>query len=177
MVVFWLLQSNLALAGESVTMSYSTGNKTYFSFAVPDDWKVNVGFEVDPSEMPKGETPKPRIVTAMPNDGSHLWFGMWIPDNVTNIKEAKDYLTNFRGYFVQNAVTKKTSHAKINGMQAISAYGEGERDGKIVDIAVVLFQVSSKNVGIVIYIGPPESTEQHHADIKYMVGSIQPTKR
>lgn len=167
-----LLLASSALAGEGVTLSYSTGNNAYFNFAVSDDWKVNVGFEIDPSVMPEGETPKPRLISAMPNAGGQLWFAMWVPEKVKNIEEAKEYLADFRGYLVENAVTKEIKEMQLNGMQAVTAVGEGERDGKTVDVVVVLFQLSSENVGVVIYIGTPESTKQHGADLKYMVESI-----
>ncbi|MFV2061607.1 MAG: hypothetical protein ACC653_13055 [Gammaproteobacteria bacterium] len=171
-VMFMTLSS--AWASSGVTMSYSTGNKTYFSFQIPDDWKVNVGFEVDPKKMPEGETPKPRMITAMPNDKSRLWFGMWVPKSIKNLTQAKKYLGQFRGFFVENPVTTKVKKSKVNGMEVTTFIGNGEREGKIVDIAVVVFQLTKDNMGIAIYIGPPESTKLHIKKIDFLVKSIQP---
>lgn len=168
------LVTNNTFAEGEVSLTYSTNKKTYFSVSIPDDWKVNVGFEVAASEMPKGITPKPRLLTMIPNDNSRLWFGMWIPHSVANLKQAKEYLKQFRGYFVENPVTKKTINSKINGMAVTTVVGEGKRDGETVDIAVVVFQANKNNVGIAIYIGPPESTKLHRHELNAMVKSIRP---
>lgn len=168
------LVTNNTFAEGDVSLTYSTNKKSYFSVSIPDDWKVNVGFEVAASEMPKGQTPKPRLITMLPNDNSRLWFGMWVPDGVANLKEAKKYLKQFRGFFVQNPVTKKTIKSKVNGIDVTTVIGEGERNGKVVDIAVVLFQATKKNMGVAIYIGPPESTKLHSNDLKAIVKSIRP---
>lgn len=173
-ILLMTLVTNNTFAEGDVSLTYSTNKKSYFSISIPDDWKVNVGFEVAASEMPKGQTPKPRLITLVPNDNSRLWFGMWVPDSIANLKEAKEYLKQFRGFFVQNPVTKKTIKSKVNGMDVTTVVGEGERDGEIVDIAVVLFQAMKKKMGIAIYIGPPESTKLHRHNIRAMVKSIRP---
>lgn len=173
-ITLMTLVTNTTFAEGDVSLTYSTNNKSYFSVSIPDDWKVNVGFEVAASKMPKGKTPKPRIITMLPNDNSRLWFGMWVPNSVADLKQAKEYLKKFRGFFVQNPVTKKTIKSKVNGMDVTTVIGEGERDGKIVDIAIVLFQATKKNIGVAIYIGPPESTKLHSNVLKTIVESIRP---
>jgi hypothetical protein len=173
-ILLMTLVSNTTFAAGDVSLTYSTNKKSYFSVSIPDDWKVNVGFEIATSKMPKGTTPKPRLITLIPNDNSRLWFGMWVPDSVANVKQAKEYLKQFRGFFVQNPVTKKTIKSKVNGMNVTTVVGEGERDGEIVDIAIAVFQVTKKNVGIAIYIGPPESTQLHRHELKAMMKSIRP---
>ena len=173
-ILLMTLVTNTTFAEGDVSLTYSTNKKSYFSISIPDDWKVNVGFEVAASEMPKGQTPKPRLITMLPNDNSHLWFGMWVPDSVANLKQAKEYLKQFRGFFVQNPVTKKTIKSKVNGMDATTVIGEGERNGEIVDVAVILFQVTKKNMGVAIYIGPPESTKLHRHNLKAILKSIRP---
>lgn len=173
-ILLMTLVSNTTFAEGDVSLTYSTNNKSYFSVSIPDDWKVNVGFEIAASEMPKGMTSKPRLITLIPNDNSRLWFGMWVPDSVVNLKEAKEYLKQFRGFFVENPVTKKTINSKVNGMNVTTVVGEGERDGEIVDIAIAVFQVTKKNVGIAIYIGPPESTKMHTHELDAMMKSIRP---
>jgi len=172
--VFMIITVNTAFANDNVTVSYTTGNKSYFSFEVPDDWKINVGFEVDPAKIPKGEVPKPRMISAMPNDGTRLWFAMWVPKSVTNLKKAKEYLAQFRGFDVENSVEKKVKKSKVNGMDVTTFLGQGEREGKIVDIAVVVFQLTRKNMGIAIYIAPPEVTKIHSHELNTMVKSIRP---
>ena len=173
-ILLMTLVTNTTFAEGDVSLTYSTNKKSYFSISIPDDWKVNVGFEIAASEMPKGQTPKPRLITFIPNDSSRLWFGMWVPDSVSNLKEAKEYLKQFRGFFVQNPVTKKTIKSKSNGIDVTTVIGEGERDGEIVDIAVVLFQATKKNMGVAIYIAPPESTRLHRHELDAMVDSIRP---
>jgi len=163
-----------AFAGGQISLSYATGNKTYFSFVIPDDWKVNVGFEANVAEMPDGEKPKPRLITLMPNDISRLWFGMWVPDSVSNMHEATEYLRQFRGFFVDNPVTTKTVESKVNGMDVTTVIGEGERNGEKVDIAVVVFQLTKENMGIAIYIGSAESTKLHRDELNAIVHSIHP---
>ena len=173
-ILLMSLVTNNTFAEADVSLTYSTSKQSYFSISIPDDWKVNVGFEVAASEMPKGIMPKPRLITFIPNDNSHLWFGMWVPDSVANLKQAEEYLEQFRGFFVKNPVTKETVKSKVNGMNVTTVIGEGERDGEIVDIAIAVFQVTKNNVGIAIYIGPPESTKLHGHELDAMMKSIRP---
>lgn len=172
--LFFTLLAGNAFADTGVSLSYATGNKTYFSLDIPDDWKINVGFEADVTKMPAGEAPKPRLITLMPNDLSHLWFGLWVPNDVANIEAAKVYLKQFRGFFVDNPVTTKTVDSENNGIKMTSVIGTGERKGTKVDVAVAIFQLTPNNVGIAIYIGPPESTKRHKVELTAIMQSIRP---
>jgi len=154
-------------------ISYSIHGKTYFSIEIPDSWMVNVGTEDDPALVAEGETPKSRLITAMPADGTPLWFGMWVPNDVKNFSEAKDYLDSLRDQLLTEVVTKNRKTGKINGMEVYYASGTGKKEKEVMDFSAAFIQLSKEDVAIVIYIGPHETTITHGKELKQMLQSIR----
>jgi len=51
-----------------VSIKYSSQGREYFTIAIPDNWRINVGSEVDTADIPEGEPPQARLITAMPGE-------------------------------------------------------------------------------------------------------------
>ena len=91
MVFFLFIAAGGAQA--QVSISYSSGGKQYFSITIPDEWRVNVGSEYDLSQRSGDNLEPARLISAMPNSGVPLWFGMWVPEDLEKIEGAKEYMT------------------------------------------------------------------------------------
>ena len=167
-----LLFSISTQAGTVVT--YSSQGKSYFSVQAPDSWQVNVGSDTDPSQMPEGEIPPPRVMTLMPDDDSTLWFGVWVPVYLHSMDEAQDYLSSLDDFLVDNPVLKKSDEVSLNTMTARYFAGEGTKQGNPADFFVMLFELSGESVGIAIYIGAPETTKRHREILRGIMKSISP---
>jgi hypothetical protein len=155
------------------SISYSIHGEKYFSIDIPDSWMVNVGTENDEALAPEGEAPKSRLITAMPADGTPLWFGMWVPNDVENFSEAKTYLDSLRDQLLTEVVTKDRKTGEINGMDVYYAEGTGKKDKESMDFSAAFLQLSEKHVAIIVYIGPHETTIAHGKELMQMLQSIR----
>lgn len=164
-------------AQAQVSITYSSQGNQYFTMAIPDSWRVTVGFEIDPALMPEGERPMARLITAMPGDGTPLWFGMWVPADVKNFKEAKKYMDSLGLELLSDVVTRERKFDTLNGMEVYYAKGTGKREGEPMDFHGAFVQLSKENVAIAIYIGPHETTITHGDELARMFHSLQPAKQ
>jgi hypothetical protein len=170
-----LLLSFCSTTQAQVYITYVDQQKPYFTFNIPDLWRVNVGSDTDAEvEAASAADAMPRIITAMPDDGTVLWFGTWLPRNVTTLEAAHTDLNALNGVLLDNAVSTETKVEKLNGMPVMYIKGTGEKEGKTMDFFVTLFELSAARVGIAIYIGPPATTVIHRDDLKTMIKSIKP---
>lgn len=156
-----------------VFITYVDQQKPYFTFNIPDLWQVNVGSDTD-TETTSVDDEMPRVITAMPDDGTVLWFGTWLPRNVTTLEAAREDLKSLNGVLLDRPVPVETRHEKLNGMPVTYIRGTGEKEGELMDFFATLFQLSEDNVGIAIYIGPPDTTARHRDNLKKMIKSIKP---
>ena len=54
-MVAWLVGGATASAESSqVLVTYVSKGRAHFTIAIPDDWRMRTGFEVDPTAMPDG---------------------------------------------------------------------------------------------------------------------------
>jgi len=166
--------TNLTWAQTSIT--YSTQGVKYFSINIPDSWMVNVGTEDPAAQSPEGETPKSRVITAMPGDGDPLWLGMWVPGDVHNFAEAKDYLDSLNVELLTDVVPTERIKDKINGMDVYYVAGTGKKEKEPMDFRAAFIQISDENVAIIIYIGPHQSTTTHGEELKQILLSTHSVK-
>lgn len=159
-----------------VAVTYSAQNKAYFTLEIPDSWRVNVGSEQDVAKETAGEQAPPRIITVMPDNGSILWFGTWVPVYVHDLDAAEKYLTSLDEFLVENPVLVKADKIDLNTMPTRYFRGTGERAGKPVDFFVMLFELSKEQIGVAIYIGPPETTTTHLQELRGMLKSVTPVR-
>lgn len=160
----------------NVAVTYSVQHKPYFTLEIADSWRVNVGSETDAAKVPAGELAPPRVITVMPDDDSILWFGAWVPVYLHDLDAAQEYLSSLDEFLVDNPVLIKTDEVDLNTMPARYFRGTGEREGKPVDFFVMLFELSKENIGVAIYIGPPDTTNAHLEELRGMMKSIAPIR-
>lgn len=172
--ILLLLLLCTAASKANVVVIYSSQGQPYFAIEIPDSWQVNVGSETDTAELPEGELPPPRVITVMPDDGSILWFGAWVPVYLHSLDAAQEYLSSLDDFLVDNPVLRKTDDVNLNDMAARYFIGKGEKEGIPVDFFVMLFEVSEESIGIAIYIGPPDTTKVHQEVLRGMMKSITP---
>lgn len=166
-----------ATANAQVAVTYVTNNKALFTMEIPDTWIVNVGTESDTAKLESGQTSAPRVVTAMPEDGTILWFGTWVPDGVKTLDDAHEYLLSVKDYLIDEATPSvKITDAKIGRMPVRYSTGTGIKNGKKVDYFAMLFQLNKSHSGLAIYIGPEKATDAHREELKSMVRSIKPVR-
>jgi hypothetical protein len=163
-----------AASNANIAVTYSAQDQSYFSIEIPDSWQVNVGSDSDTTDLSEGELPPPRVITVMPDDGSILWFGAWVPVYLHSLDAAQEYLSSLDDFLVEDPVLRKTDNVNLNAMAARYFTGKGEKEGVPVDFFVMLFEISDENIGIAIYIGPPETTAIHLEVLRGMMKSIAP---
>ena len=157
-----------------VSITYSSGGTQYFSLTVPDDWRVNVGSEIDLSQINGDEIKPVRLISAMPNSGAPLWFGMWVPDDLEKIEEVQEYMLSLGLDLLADVVITERKHDTLNAMDVNFISGTGNKKGEIMSFRAGFFQLSPEHVAIAIYIGPPETTISQNETLVQMIGSLQP---
>jgi hypothetical protein len=173
-LIFFILLLAGGVAEAQVSINYSSQGTHHFTMTIADSWRVNVGSEEDASQLPEGEKPMARLITAMPGDGTPLWFGMWVPPNVQKIKEAKEYMDSLGLDLLTEVNTKERTLETLNGIEIYHVSGTGEKEGEPMDFHAAFVQLSEETVAIAIYIGPHETTISHGDELVQMVHSLQP---
>ena len=171
-----VLLTTAGLTWAQTSITYSTQGVKYFSVEIPDSWMVNVGTETTDALPPEGETPQSRLMTTMPEDGMPLWLGMWVPGDVQNFAEAKDYLDSLNIELLTDVVATERITEKINGMDVYYVAGTGKKEKENMDFRTAFIRLTDKNIAIVIYIGPHQSTITHSDDLKQILLSIHPVQ-
>ena len=175
--IFIILFMAGGAAHAQVSITCSSQGKEHFSITIPDSWRVDVGSENDAGKIPEGERPRARLITAMPGDSTPLWFGMWVPADVKNFEEAKEYVDSLGLELLTDVVTKERKFETLNDMEVYYASGTGKKEGEAMDFHAVFFQLSPENVAIAIYIGPPDTTKIHGEELVRMIHSLQPVMK
>jgi hypothetical protein len=157
-----------------VSIIYSTGGTAYFTMAVANDWKVNVGSDRTSSEASEETRVPARIISAMPNDGMPLWFGMWVPEELTTIENAKEYMNSLSLDLLDDVVVSKRNFDTLHSMEVFYVGGTGKKENQTMDFRAAFIQLSEEKVIVAIYIGPAETTKAHGHELLQMVHSIQP---
>ena len=164
-------------ASASLSVTYENAGKKHFTMEVPDTWIVNVGTEEDKAAGESDRGPAPRVVTAMPEDGTTLWFGTWIPDGVKTLDDALEYLHSIKDVLIDEVKPAKgMTDEKLGKMRVRYSRGTGSKFGKPVDYFAMLFQLDRNRSGVAIYIGPAEATAAHGDELKAMLRSIKPVR-
>ncbi len=163
----------LGFAQAEVSLTYSSMGKQHFSIAVPDNWRVNVGSDDDLSKISENESKPSRIISAMPNSGMPLWFGMWVPSDLERINEAEGYMESLGLNLLTDISIMDTELDSLNLMDTYSVRGTGKKDGLTMDFRTVFIQLSPKSVAIALYIGPAMATSQHGDELVQMINSLQ----
>ena len=173
-IIFIFLFLTGGVAHAKVSINYSSQGTHHFTMTIADSWRVNVGSEEDVSQLPEGEKPMARLITAMPGDGTPLWFGMWVPPDVKKIQEAKEYMDSLGLELLTEVNTRERKFDTLNDMEVYYVSGIGEKEDEPMDFHAAFVQLSEESVAIAIYIGPHETTISHGDELMQMVHSLQP---
>jgi len=182
-IVSWYFKSGLMIfilfiafeaVQAQVSITYSSSGKQYFTVTIPDDWRVNVGSEVDLSQIAEDKKELARLISAMPNDGAPLWFAIWVPKELKKIGGAMEYMTSLGLDLLADVVTTERKFDTLNSMETYYVSGTGKKEGEAMDFHAVFFQLSPESVAIAIYIGPPDTTKIHGEELVQMIHSLQP---
>ena len=166
-----------SVAQAQVTITYSSGGSQHFTMSIADGWRVNVGSEGDLSWASGEVKESARLISAMPNDGVPLWFGVWVPDDLVEVQDAEEYMQTLGLDLLADIVVKERRFDSLNGMEVYFFTGTGKKEGEAMDFRTAFVQLSPENVVIAIYIGPPEATSSHGGDLIRMIDSLQSVKQ
>jgi len=175
--IFFFLFLAGGAAHAQVSIDYSSQGTHHFTMTIADSWRVNVGSEEDTSQLPEGERPMARLITAMPGDGAPLWFGMWVPPDLKKNTEAKEYMDSLGIELLTEMKVRDRSFDTLNGMDVYYVSGTGEKEGEPMDFRAAFVQLTKESVAIAIYIGPHETTISHGDELVQMVHSLQSVKQ
>lgn len=167
----------VGVAQAQVAITYSSGGYRHFSMIVADGWRVNVGSEGDLSRIFGEVEESARLISAMPNDGAPLWFGMWVPDDLVEVQDAENYMQTLGLDLLADIVVKERRLDRLNGMEVHYFVGSGKKEDEVMDFRTAFVQLSRDSVAIAIYIGPPEATRKHGGDLVRMINSVQPVNQ
>lgn len=176
-LIFFILFMAGGVVQAQVSITYSSQGKQHFTMTIPDSWLVNVGVADDPAQTQENGRLHARLITAIPSDGTALWFGMWVPADVKNFQEAKEYIDSLGIELLTDVVTKERKFDTLNGMEVYYTSGTGKKEGESMDFHSAFVQLSQENVAIAIYIGPHETTVNHGDELMRMFHSLQPVKQ
>ncbi len=173
-LIICILFIAVGVAHAQVSITYSSRGEQHFTMAIADDWRVNVGSEAALSQMSEDKIEQNRLISAMPNDGVPLWFGMWVPEELRKIKDAKEYMTSLGLDLLADMVATKRNFDTLNSMEVFYISGTGNKEGEAMDFHAAFVQLTPESVAIAIYIGPPEATNSHGKELRGMIHSLQP---
>ena len=173
-LIICILFIAVGVSQAQVSITYSSRGEQHFTMAIADDWRVNVGSETDLSQMSEDKKEQNRLISAMPNDGVPLWFGMWVPKDLTKIKDSKEYMASLGLDLLTDMVATKRKFDTLNSMEVFYISGTGKKEGESMDFHAAFIQLSPQSVAIAIYIGPPETTNSHGEELVGMIHSLQP---
>jgi hypothetical protein len=156
-----------------VSLTYTSAGTTYFSMAIPDNWLVNVGSDEDLTRETGDRIVPARLISAMPDDGVPLWFGMWVPEDLATNGGAKEYVASLGLDLLSDVVISEMTDDTLNSMQVRYVSGTGNKEGELMDFRAGIFQLAPEYVAIAIYIGSPETTTRHGEDLARMIQSLR----
>jgi hypothetical protein len=173
-LVLCILFLAVGVAQAQVSITYSCRGKQQFTMDISDNWQVNVGSEAGPAQMSEGEKEPARLISAMPNDGVPLWFGMWVPDGLKKIASSEEYMESLGLELLDDIVATERKFDLLNSMEVYYVSGTGNKEGEAMDFRAVFVQLTPESVAIAIYIGPSEATSRYGKDLVQMIHSLQP---
>lgn len=141
-----------------------------FRISYPQGWVLELDFAgPDPgADAP----PPPRVVEAMPNDGSLLWMGTWVPPNVTDFEQAAAYFESLEQYLLTEVQAQEPEARDLNGMAARIIRGTAKKDDKPVEWVMAFFEPMQGVIAAALYVGVIEARDKYRQDLDSIINSI-----
>ena len=157
------------------TVTYnSPSGEPIFSITYPEGWSVDFNF--DKSDKDQTDTPPPRVVEAMPDDGSKLWLGIWVPPYLSDLRDAPGYLQSLEQYILTDVKEGEPDSKTLNGMPSLIIQGTALKDSQPVEWVMAFFQASESAVGAALYIGVIEDKKRHQQSLDKLINSLRPVR-
>lgn len=154
-------------------MVYETHDgRPVFKIKYPAGWVVDLDFDKPRKDHPG--PPPPRVVEAMPNDGSLVWLGIWMPRRVTSFDEAEDYLDSLEQHILSDVKANPPRAQYLNGMPARIIDGTAKKDNDEVVWAMAFFQPADGVIGAALYVAVPAAVKKHQKDLDELIASLRP---
>lgn len=155
------------------TFTYDLDDGTAaFSIDFPDGWRLDLDFE--PAQEGLGAPPPPRVVEAIPKDGSRLWLGTWVLPDIASLDEAREYFESLEKYILNDVSIEQTSEESLNDMPARVLRGSAKKGSEPVEWVMALFQPKDEIIAGILYIGVPEARQLREAELRSILKSVQP---
>jgi hypothetical protein len=88
----------------------------------------------------------------MPTDGTYMWFGMWVPQNVNNFEEAHNFMKSLDTALLTDAVSGQKRADMLNGMPVFYFNATGKKDEELLEYYGMYLQIARDAVAVAIYI-------------------------
>lgn len=132
-----------------VPVTYTHDGARLFTIDVPDFWDVRTGGERNLSDPETGLSgPVTRVLSLRPTVESGVWIGFIVPEGVTNMQQAADYLQELGQYLSLDIALSAPEQRSVGGLRAFRADGLGVRDGKDVQLTLSVIDLPGRNVAI-----------------------------
>lgn len=156
-------------AASGLVVTYVTRGEPVFVFTAPDDWTVETGVEAT------DEGAMPRIVSLLPPDQTEpLWVGIWSPVRVGTIAEARAYLADLNLDLFEMPQIDREAERRVGGKAAYIVEGHGLREGRRMNFAIALVQLSPERLALAALIGTEAARAAHADALAAVVDSIRP---
>ena len=145
-----------------------------FRISYPQGWLLELDFA---APDPGGDAPPaPRVVEAMPKDGSLLWLGTWVPPGVTDFAQAAAYFDSLEQYLLTEVQAQEPAARDLNGMAARIIRGTAKKDGEPVEWVMAFFQPRQGVIAAALYVGVIEARDRYRQDLDSIIDSISPAR-
>ncbi len=167
-----LLQASGALARP---VDYVSQGTPVFRFDVSDDWQYRIGPDVPVSEMPKGTTPAPRVISVRPpGEDGIMWTGLWVPPGVESIADARAYLQRLGPRLLDAPQVGHSDRRSVNGRPAQVFSGTGTRTGRDFDFVFAVVELAPGRVAVAAFVGEPGIFDRYEEALVDLLNSVVP---
>lgn len=174
-----LLLTASVQAPESVV--YEISGEPVFSMSYPGGWTITDRHDDEEKLRPAGAEPMPPLISARPSVGK-LWYGTWVVDKIDDFDDAEHYLSSLTDHLFDDVQIGRFETGEHNGMSfryydGTAIYLESENTAnrrENVDFFAAFFKPGEHGVGISLYVGLPQVTEQYRDALESSLQSIRP---
>lgn len=150
-ILGWLTGMSPASADTPVT--YKDGDRSLFSFSVPDFWTLRTG---GPREIDDTELADPRAVARVmglrPVTDDNVWMGFVSPAGVATIGDGLRYLQDIDKFLVKEPTITSSSDTRIGGLPARVIRGTGTREGRGINFTATIIDLPQSRVAVAVAI-------------------------
>jgi hypothetical protein len=169
----------LTAPAEAQTLTYEHQGSPLFKITYPAGWLVDLDFQQEAKEAgayKEGEPLELRIIEARPSDGRHLWVGLWVVPDATDLDQGEAYIASLRQDLFTDVEVSQPTTASLGGMPARLASGNALREGEPVELKIALFEPRAGIVAAALYVGIDEAWQEHRDELDAMAASIRPAR-